>query len=98
MLATGGGIVVRDENWTELERIGTTVYLRASSDILQQRLTISKNKRPLLQSEDWEAKLASLLEGRVSQYEKAQFTVSVEGKDIEAVATEVFELMQKECP
>jgi len=35
VLATGGGIVLRDENWAELHRLGTTVFLDASIETLK---------------------------------------------------------------
>src|SRR5690349_9779443 len=34
VLATGGGIVVREENWSELRRLGTTIYLRATPETI----------------------------------------------------------------
>ena len=49
VLATGGGIVTREENWHELQRLGTTVFLDVKPDILISRLTVSPKKRPLLE-------------------------------------------------
>ncbi|MFX5268097.1 shikimate kinase, partial [Acinetobacter baumannii] len=47
VISTGGGIVLREENWHELRRLGTILYLRASADTLKKRLHYSKRKRPL---------------------------------------------------
>ena len=48
VLATGGGIVLREENWTEMRRLGITVFLDAAFETLTERLARSKKKRPLL--------------------------------------------------
>src|SRR5580658_4293007 len=53
VISTGGGIVLRDENWAEFNRLGQTIFLDASIETLIGRLAVSKKKRPLLQVEDW---------------------------------------------
>lgn len=78
VLATGGGIVLRDVNWHELARIGKIIYLRASAETLCKRLVVTRHRRPLLQSDDWETKLANLLAERELIYNKAEITVDVD--------------------
>lgn len=92
ILATGGGIVLRDENWVELRRLGPTFYLRASPETLQERLQVTRMKRPLLQDDDWKDKLESILIGRESVYEKADFVVDVDRLTIEEVADTIVTL------
>jgi len=69
VLATGGGIVQREENWNELSRLGKTIYLRVPTDVLKERLATTKRKRPLLAYEDWEARLDLLIDKRTGFYE-----------------------------
>lgn len=59
VVATGGGVVLRDENRALLKRSGCVVYLRATVHELWQRTRYDKN-RPLLQVADPQAKLAEL--------------------------------------
>ena len=42
VLATGGGIVTRESNWSELGRLGATIYLNAGLSTLLSRLEASK--------------------------------------------------------
>jgi shikimate kinase len=96
VLSTGGGIVIRDANWTELHRLGVTIYLEASPETLIGRLEISKKKRPLLQVEEWQESFRSLLTKREDLYRKADITVSLDGLDVQGAAHKVMETLQQE--
>lgn len=87
--ATGGGIVLREENWPELRRLGTTVFLNAYPEVLIKRLDQSSRKRPLLAQENWESKLTELLETRLPLYRQADVTVDVKDEEIESVVEEI---------
>ena len=67
VLATGGGAVLREENRRMLRDHGTVIYLRATIDDLLARTQHDRN-RPLLQTADPRAKLASLYEERDPLY------------------------------
>jgi len=67
VLATGGGIVVRDENRKCLQAVSSVIFLVASLDQLAER-TFKDKKRPLLQVADPRAKLQSILEEREPLY------------------------------
>lgn len=69
VLATGGGVVVREENRRVLTLNGTVVYLRASLDDLWQRTRHDRN-RPLLQTADPRAKLDQLFVQRDPLYQE----------------------------
>ena len=86
ILSTGGGIVIRDENWTEMHRLGPVVYLNASEDELIHRLATSKKRRPLLEVENWEDRVRNLLVDRELLYRRADMVVHLEGDDIESAA------------
>jgi shikimate kinase len=77
VVATGGGIVVREENWQELHRLGTTIFLRVSVEQLIERLTVSRKRRPLLEVENWQDRLRDLYDQRMPLYEKAMVTFDV---------------------
>jgi shikimate kinase len=94
VLATGGGIVCREDNWSELRRLGTTVYLHASPDTLVLRLGQSKKKRPLLETEQWEERVRTLLESRGPFYLRADMAVDVDGKSVDEVARAVLERVE----
>lgn len=89
VLATGGGIVLRDANWVEMKRLGTTIYLEASRETLIARLEVSKKKRPLLQVEEWPERVSELLERREDLYRKADITVSMDGHDVHSAARQI---------
>ena len=93
VLATGGGIVVRDSNWTEMRRLGTTVFLDVDPEVLKARLAKSKKPRPLLQHEDWEDRLATLLDARRELYLKADRVVTVETESMIDAAVKVYQAL-----
>jgi shikimate kinase / 3-dehydroquinate synthase len=92
VLATGGGAVLKRENRRLLKQFGTVIYLRASVNDLQRRTRYDKN-RPLLQTEDIQAKLTELLAQRDSLYREAAHLVVDSGK--QGVRSLVNKLMRK---
>lgn len=80
ILSTGGGIVLRPQNWDELRRLGLIIYLRADLDTLLTHLGNSKKRRPLLQTENWQERVESILSARIPLYEQADLIFDV-GKD-----------------
>ena len=70
VIATGGGVVVKERNHAILARLGFVVWLTASEDVIFNR--VSRNdKRPLLQTEDPRATIREMLAARRPLYEKA---------------------------
>lgn len=67
VLATGGGVVLLEENRQVLTQRGTVVYLQADIDTLVERTRRDRN-RPLLQTEDPRAKIEELLRQREPIY------------------------------
>lgn len=67
VLATGGGVVLREENRLNLMQNGTVVYLCADVQRLLER-TMRDRNRPLLQSDDPRKKLDELLAVRDPLY------------------------------
>ncbi len=86
IIVTGGGIVLRPENIERLRELGTVVWLKADLETLRGRLARRKN-RPLLQTENPAATIATLLEERKNIYEEAaDFVVDTSGLDLQEVA------------
>lgn len=67
VLATGGGVVLLEENRQALTQHGTVVYLHADIETLVDRTRRDRN-RPLLQTEDPRAKIEELLRAREPLY------------------------------
>ncbi|WP_197409264.1 MULTISPECIES: shikimate kinase AroK [Microbulbifer] len=67
VIATGGGIVLREENRRLLRKHGLVVYLQASIDQLMERTSKNSN-RPLLQVADPRARIIELVEERDPLY------------------------------
>ena len=66
------------------------MYLRCSLPVLIERLSPAQQRaqRPLLAGDDWEAKLAALLEARREVYEQCDIIVDADGP-AEAVARSI---------
>ena len=75
VLATGGGVVVREENRALLREIGFVVQLTASEETIFER--VSRNtKRPLLRTADPRATVREMIAARQPLYDAAaQLTV-----------------------
>ncbi|MBU7584848.1 MAG: shikimate kinase [Nostoc sp. TH1S01] len=89
-VATGGGIVLRRENWSYL-RHGLIVWLDVPVELLYTRLA-EDTTRPLLQDPDPQGKLRSLLEQRQPLYAQADLHIIVqENETPEQIANRVME-------
>ena len=88
IIATGGGIVLKQMNWSYL-RHGLIVWLDADVDLLLERLK-EDSTRPLLQEVDPEAKLKSLLEERTHLYRQADLHICLKAEQTpEAIAQQI---------
>ena len=75
VIATGGGVVVKERNRAILKELGFVVWLTASEDVIFDRVS-RNNKRPLLQTGDPRATIHAMLAARRPLYESAaQFTL-----------------------
>jgi shikimate kinase len=94
VIATGGGVVLREENWEIMERAGITVYLRASLDSLWSRIKDDADNvefRPLLLVKDPLKRMSELLSARIQLYEKAAEIVDTDNLAPEEVAKRIIE-------
>ena len=86
VVATGGGIVMQQQNWSYLHH-GLIIWLDAPIQIILQRLA-ADDTRPLLQDADMESKLRSLLEQRQPMYSQADLHITINATETpEDIAT-----------
>ena len=93
VLATGGGAITQPENRQHLHNRGITIYLRTSVDIQLLRTHRDRN-RPLLQVDNPEQKLKSLLAERDPLYrEVAHFVVETHQGSARDLAQKILQLI-----
>lgn len=99
VIATGGGIVTRQENRALLRSAGTGIYLSVQPETALARLNeqriaeeargVAPEIRPLLAGADPLARLSGLLTARAQWYEDAHVTFVTDDKSIELVVQEI---------
>ena len=93
-IATGGGIVLRRENWSYLHH-GLVVWLDVPVELLYARLQ-TDTSRPLLQDTDPLKTLQTLLEQRQPLYAQADLRITVTQEETpEQIARRVLEEIPK---
>ncbi len=85
ILATGGGVIGRPENWPLLRRLGRVVYLRVSWETVLGRIGSGKG-RPLAGDRE---RLWALFEQRLPLYEEAGLVIDGEGGPPSAIARDI---------
>jgi shikimate kinase len=89
VLALGGGTVLRDDNVASLLLTGVLVELRATPEVLLERLTTEAEGRPLLAGEDLETRIRDTLAERQDRYaEVADVTIDA-GREPAAVVEDI---------
>ena len=94
VVATGGGVVGRPENWGHL-RQGVVIWLDAPEALLLKRLRGDPTPRPLLADADPAARLAALLAARRPLYALADLTIQQGEESAREVAARVLEELPK---
>jgi shikimate kinase len=74
-VATGGGIILRRQNWSYLQ-YGLVIWLDAPVDVLYERLA-TDTTRPLLQDADPKEKLRKLALERQPMYSEADLHITI---------------------
>ena len=95
VIATGGGVVLDDENLTLLRRKALLIALTASTDVLVGR--VSKNsKRPLLKGHDTRARIEELMQQRQPRYAQADAAIDTSGLTIDQVVEKIVQIVEAE--
>lgn len=90
VLSTGGGSVLDEVSRQHLRSRGYVVYLKASVDILHERLKKSRN-RPLMETDDKQKVIEDLLQEREPLYQAvADITIITDGRTAQDVAREIY--------
>ncbi len=95
ILATGGGVVGREENWDFMRRIGRIVWLDADWATLCRRIG-SGEGRPLAGGEERRQQMKRLWESRLPLYAKSDLVIDTTAKDAARIAEEILEKMTME--
>uniref|UniRef100_UPI0034DF5B39 shikimate kinase n=1 Tax=Candidatus Thiodubiliella endoseptemdiera TaxID=2738886 RepID=UPI0034DF5B39 len=90
VIATGGGIIIKEENRDLLKHNGFIVYLSSSIEQLVKRTAKSKTRPLLEQSNDREKTLRDLLAAREDFYQEvADLVVDTTGKKLYSIINEI---------
>lgn len=95
VIATGGGVVLDDQNINNLKRKGILICLLAEPEIILER-TKKYIHRPLLNVTDPKASICALLNKRASCYAKADYSIDTSRLAIEEVIEKIIEIIRKE--
>ena len=92
VVATGGGIVTRSENWGMMHQ-GIVIWLDVERDQLLLRLQRDSTRRPLLQVNDPGEAVDSILGQRRPLYNEADLTVVIGTETADVVANGILQLL-----
>ena len=85
MIATGGGAPCFFDNMDFMNEHGVTIYMKTSPEVLAQRLSNSRNVRPLVQGKSGDELIRFIkekLNSRETYYNKAQVIADAEVTDL----------------
>lgn len=91
IIDTGGGIVLRDENWTAMKSCGIIICLQADENAIMERTKKYKH-RPLLNVEDPKLKIRNLLAKRTPFYSKADHCIDTGNLTVKQVVDKIVEI------
>lgn len=94
VIATGGGVVLREENMLALRKNGLIICLSADPETIWKR-TENDQERPLLKCKDPKRRIEKLLKMRKPYYQKADFTIDTSRLTDEEVAERIIEVLRK---
>ena len=94
VIATGGGVVLREENIKNLLSGAHVICLTATAETVLAR-TQGKIDRPLLQVIDPLAKIKEMIEIRRQYYEMAEYTIHTDDRELTDIVCEIEVFLQK---
>ena len=93
VIATGGGIVLREENQKALRAAKNVIYLTATIDQLIKR-TFKDKKRPLLQVENPKQRIKEIFEFRDPIYrDVADHVIVTDGSSSKNVVQKIYDML-----
>ena len=94
IISTGGGIIKKEENINLLKEKSIVFYLEADEKTLYERVK-NNNERPLLNVEDMQEKITTLLKEREEKYKQAHYTIQTTNKEINEIANEIIGIINE---
>ena len=94
IVATGGGIPIKRENWNHLHQ-GLVIWLDPSVEILVERLKDDTTRPLLAKSTDLQSKLETMLAERRDRYSEADIQISI---DLNLTAEEIIDRILAAIP
>ncbi len=94
IIATGGGVVLKQENMVRLKSTGIIISLTAALETILER-TERRGVRPLLDCEDRTERVAKLLQERASLYMKADYTIDTSYMSPQQVTEKIIALLRE---
>lgn len=94
VVATGGGAVLREQNWEYMNAAGLVIRLLVTAEEAARRTAYDVN-RPLLAGEDRLERLRQILEERESWYARAPLVLDVGHRGVPDVAQEAVSIYQQ---
>jgi len=91
VIATGGGVVLDEENITALKKNGVVICLNADPQTIYERTKKHKH-RPILNVERPIDKINELLQLRAPFYARADHQVETTGKSVDQVVSEIIKI------
>ena len=88
VISTGGGIVVKPENWGIL-RQGIIIWIDTNKEIAIQRLKNDIENRPLLHGADLNNLYISIFHSRKNLYSQADLRIEVSNENADEVAKKI---------
>ena len=89
VIATGGGVVLSQENIEALRENGILICLEASPEEILKRVKRKKASRPLIKKEYGEEEIKAMLEEREAFYACTDFRINTNNKEPRAIVEEI---------
>jgi shikimate kinase len=94
VIATGGGVVIADENRCNMRNRGVVVNLVVSLPRVLERLR-GASDRPLFAGSNAPNSVKLLMDGREQFYADADIRIDTDGKSVEDVAAEILRFVEE---
>jgi len=94
VIATGGGLVLLEENIAALRENGIIVLLEAKPEDIYARVNRKKGTRPLLKGASKVEDIEKLLQERQDYYACADFRVNTSDKDVDTIVEEILRMIK----
>lgn len=94
IISTGGGIIKKDENIKLLKEKSIVIYIEADVQTLYKRVK-NNNERPLLNVDNIQEKITTLLKEREEQYKQAHYKIQTTNKEPSKIKNEIIGIINE---